>query len=378
MTPHIFLYGPLCHPPLLHVVLGRDAATECAHLPGHVAHWANGRLYPALNAQPEAETDGLLLRDPSPEDRARLDFYMDSLALAKSVVTVQTEAGEINAQAYQSGVEAWLPGAPWDLADWQARYGQMVTATAGDVMALFAQARGAPVSGRYGAMLVRGAGRVRARQTAPTRVRRVADPGDVLVDARRQPYADYFAVEDYALRFRRFDGTFSPQISRAAFVSGDAVTVLPYDPVRDRVLLIEQFRVGPFARGDAQPWMLEPIAGRIDPGETPEQAARREAVEEAGLTLGDLIEVARYYPTPAAKTEFLYSYVALCDLPDGVAGVFGVEDETEDIRGHLIGFDIFMDLLASGEVAVGPLVITALWLQRERAALRGRDSGAGA
>jgi 8-oxo-dGTP pyrophosphatase MutT (NUDIX family) len=124
--------------------------------------------------------------------------------------------------------------------------------------------------------------------------------------------------------------------------------------------------------------MLEPIAGRIDPGETPEQAARREAVEEAGLTLGDLIEVARYYPTPAAKTEFLYSYVALCDLPDGVAGVFGVEDETEDIRGHLIGFDIFMDLLASGEVAVGPLVITALWLQRERAALRGRDSGAGA
>jgi ADP-ribose pyrophosphatase len=177
-------------------------------------------------------------------------------------------------------------------------------------------------------------------------------------------------VEEYDLRFRRFDGEMSREVLRAAFISADAVTVLPYDPVRDRVLLIEQFRVGPFARGDGQAWQIEPIAGRIDAGETPEDAARREAVEEAGLSLGELLAVAQYYPSTAAVSEYLYSYVALCDLPDGVAGVFGVAHEAEDIRGHLVSFEALMALVASGEVANAPLILTALWLQRERARLR--------
>jgi ADP-ribose pyrophosphatase len=123
------------------------------------------------------------------------------------------------------------------------------------------------------------------------------------------------------LSHRRFDGGMSPLITREIFISGDAVTVLPYDPVRDRVLLIEQFRTGALGRGDPLPWQLEAIAGRIDPGEAPEDAARREAVEEAGLMLGRLEPVAEYYPSPGAMTEYIYSYVALCDLPDGVAGV---------------------------------------------------------
>jgi len=159
-------------------------------------------------------------------------------------------------------------------------------------------------------------------------------------------------------------------VLRAAFVSGDAVTVLPYDPKRDRVLVIEQFRVGPFARGDGQPWLLEAITGRIDPGETPEEAGRREAMEEAGLVLQALLPVAQYYSSPGAKSEFLHSFVALCDLPDDAAGVFGVRGEAEDIRGHLIGLDALMALVASGEVNVGPLVLTALWLQHESPRLR--------
>jgi nudix-type nucleoside diphosphatase (YffH/AdpP family) len=148
------------------------------------------------------------------------------------------------------------------------------------------------------------------------------------------------------------------------------VTVLPYDPICDRVLLIEQFRAGPMARGDAGAWQLEAIAGRIDAGETPEQAGRREAVEEAGLTLGALLPVAQYYPSPGIMTEYLYSYVGLVDLPDGIAGVFGQEDEAEDIRGHLISFERMMELVASGEIANSPLILTALWLQRERVRIR--------
>lgn len=161
-----------------------------------------------------------------------------------------------------------------------------------------------------------------------------------------------------------------PEIRREVFVSGDAVTVLPYDPRRDRVLLVEQFRAGPFGRGDPLPWQLEAIAGRVDPGETPEDAARREALEEAGLVLGPLEMVAEYYPSPGAMTEYIYSYVAITDLPDGVTGVYGSEDEAEDIRGHLLSFEALMAAVARGEVANAPLILTALWLQRERGWLR--------
>jgi nudix-type nucleoside diphosphatase (YffH/AdpP family) len=146
--------------------------------------------------------------------------------------------------------------------------------------------------------------------------------------------------------------------------------VLPYDPVRDRVLLIEQFRAGPYARGDAQPWMLEPIAGRIDGGETPEQSARREAVEESGLTLKDLHLVAQYYPTPGAKSEYLFGYIATADLPDGSAGIGGLEAEGEDIRSHVIPFARAMELVASGEINVGPLILLLLYLERMRDGLR--------
>jgi ADP-ribose pyrophosphatase len=81
--------------------------------------------------------------------------------------------------------------------------------------------------------------------------------------------------------------------------------------------------------------------------------------------------VAEYYPSPGAMTEYIYSYVAITDLPDGVAGVFGAEDEAEDIKGHLLSFDALMAAVAGGEVANAPLILTALWLQRERRRLRG-------
>lgn len=243
-------------------------------------------------------------------------------------------------------------------------------ALAGDIMALQGRVPAAEVAARLHAMAVRASSRARA-VAGPGTLRHDARPQDITVVAERLPYARFFAIEEYDVSWRRFDGTMSAAVTRAAFVSGDAVTVLPYDPLRDRVLIVEQFRAGPMARGDAQAWQLEPIAGRVDPGETPEQAARREAVEEAGLVLTDLIEVARYYPSPGAVSEFLYSYVALTDLPDGLAGVFGVADEAEDIRGHLIGFDRLMDLVGSGEVQNAPLILTALWLQREKARISG-------
>jgi ADP-ribose pyrophosphatase len=237
------------------------------------------------------------------------------------------------------------------------------------VMRSFGLVPAATVRARLSALRVEAASRMRAG-TAAARGFRVGT-GEVEAEVPVPAHAGFFGLDVHRLRHRRFDGGMSPWITREIFVAGDAVTVLPYDPVRDRVLLIEQMRMGPFGRGDPLPWQLEAIAGRIDPGETPEDAARREAVEEAGLVLGRLERVAEYYPTPGAVTEYLYSYVALCDLPDGVAGTFGAEDEAEDIRGLLLTFDALIAALAGGEIANAPLILTVLWLQRERDRLRG-------
>ena len=327
------LRGHLTHLPLLQVVLARHVSPDAR----------------------EITPDGLVLHDLSAADRARLTFYVDVAGSANlRPSAVPGVVAELNLTK--------VPATPRVLAE--------AVATAGDIMALFGVKSADDVRKRLASMQVRGAARVRAAIGVPILKRFAAKTEDVAVTCHREPYAKFFAVEEYDLTHRRFDGTFSPQITRAVFISGDAVTVLPYDPVRDRVLLIEQFRAGPFARGDAQPWQLEAIAGRIDPGETPQDAARREAVEEAGLTLGAMLDVAQYYPSPGVFAEYLYSYVAITELPDGAAGVFGVDGEAEDIRGHLMGFDDLMALVASGEVANAPLILTAYWLAARREILR--------
>jgi nudix-type nucleoside diphosphatase (YffH/AdpP family) len=374
VSADFFFWGTLCHPALLAAVLGRAVAVQPARLTGHAAHWAAGTDYPLLVPRAGAAAEGVLVAGLDATDVARLDFYEGAFAFGTQAMAVETAAGPRIAQVYVAPAGGPGPGAPWSLDDWARVWGPTVVATAGDVMALFGRRDAAAVAARRDLMLVRGAARVRAAaEPAPATLRR--GPAAVRVADRREPYARFFAVEEYDLAPPRFAGGEGRVVTRAAFVSGDAVTVLPWDPVRDRVMLVEQFRAGPFARGDRNPWSLEAVAGRIDPGETPEDTAQREAVEEAGLTLGRLHFVAGYYPSPGAKTEYLYSYVAEADLPDTAPRLGGLPGEGEDIRAHVIPLARLLDLVASGEIANAPLILTAMWLSREKARLAaGRDA----
>lgn len=362
-----FFYGTLCHLPLLECVLGRPVAPVPAALANHAVHQARGQPFPLIVERPGAVAVGLFLPGMSDEDVARLDYYEGGFAYHTRDLALSD--GRI-ARVYFPDPGHWEPGPLWDLAAWQAARGDVVLATAQDFMALYGAKPASAVLPRYPMMLVRGASRLRAQDTGPGLLRRDARAGDIRINTRREPYAHFFAVEEYDLQFRRFDGAWSAPVNRAVFVSGDAATVLPYDPLRDRVLVVEQFRPGPFGRGDANPWLVEAIAGRVDPFETPADCARREAVEEAGVTLHDLIEIARYYPSPGAKTEFLYSYLALCDLPDTAPRLGGMADEAEDIRAHVISFDRLMQVVATPEGANGPLILSAMWLAANRERLR--------
>lgn len=187
---------------------------------------------------------------------------------------------------------------------------------------------------------------------------------------RDEPYAGYFSVEALRLRHLRNDGDWTPDLLRAVFVSGDATVVLPWDPVRDRVMLIDQFRAGPAARGDAQPWLWETIAGRVDCDEPPEVTALREAQEEAGLHIRQLIPGPHNYPSPGAMAEFLYLYVGIADLPDGIAGIGGLPSEDEDIRSHVLPRAELTRMAMSGQIRNGPLLNLAMWLELAHAGIR--------
>jgi len=235
-------------------------------------------------------------------------------------------------------------------------------------------ARGVPVqemAARRQMILARAEARIAARNNpAPVTLRSTTPREAVAEQGCEITHDGFFLTRRCRLRHPHFDGGESPEVVREVFVATDAALVLPYDPVRDRVLLVEQFRMGPYGRGDPFAWMLEPVAGRVDGGETPEETARRECIEEAGLELRTLERISSHYCTPGYSTEFFHLFLGLCDLPEVRQGHGGLATENEDIRTHVIGFDRAMGLLESGEANNGPLVLCLLWLSRERARLR--------
>ena len=210
---------------------------------------------------------------------------------------------------------------------------------------------------------VRGLGRSRGRlRRTPVGLGAPLGASDVEIVERRQAYTRFFAIEEHLLRHRRFDGGVSDTLERAVFTSGDAVVVLPYDPRRDSVLLIEQFRAGPWARRDPRPWRLETVAGRCDRSEPPEATARREAREEAGLELGRIERIADFYPSPAIMSEFITAFVAEADL-GAAGGVFGLPEEHEDIRAQVVPLAAALAAVETGEIDTAPLMLALLWLR---------------
>jgi nudix-type nucleoside diphosphatase (YffH/AdpP family) len=122
----------------------------------------------------------------------------------------------------------------------------------------------------------------------------------VLVLEQTVAFDGFFKVIRYRLRHRQFAGGMGAELVREVLERGHAVVVLPFDPMRDQVVLIEQFRIGALGVV-ADPWLVEPVAGIIEPGETAPEVARREALEEAGLELMDLVPACSYFASPEAN-----------------------------------------------------------------------------
>ncbi len=192
---------------------------------------------------------------------------------------------------------------------------------------------------------------------------------DVEIIAKETAYQGYFRIDRYRLRHRHFDGGMGGAHLREVFERGHAAALLPYDPVLDQVVLIEQFRIGAYAAG-RQPWLTEIVAGIIEDGEAAEQVVRRELMEEAGLELiGAPEPVAEFLVSPGCSTETVTVFSGRVDAT-GAGGIHGLEHEHEDIRVLAMSFAEAMARLDAGRIGNSPGVVALQWLALNRDALR--------
>lgn len=371
-APGLFLFGTLRHLPLLERVTGLAAAdldAVPAALPDHRVARAKGQDFPLLDPAPGRRAEGLLLRGLTPDAAARLDRYEAPYGYLPGPVVVETGEGRVAARVYrpEPGADAPEAGEDWDLGDWQARWGEIATLAAEEEMQAWAAGQdGAPRFARN----ARAWARIMARQHAPQVERSAMTWDDVDGPEWQGGHDGFFRLRRFTLSHPTFSGGHSERVTREGFAAFDAALVLPYDPETDRVLMIEQLRYGPILRGDPTPWVLEPVAGLVDAGEDPAETARRETVEEARLELRAIEPMVKVYASPGYSSEYFHCFLGLADLSEHHGTLGGADDEHEDIRSHVMSFDRAMELVGSGEVNAGPLVMMLLWLQANRGRLR--------
>lgn len=194
---------------------------------------------------------------------------------------------------------------------------------------------------------------------------------DVETVAKETPFRGYFSVDTYHLRHPLFQGGTSPVLRREVFERGQSACCLPYDPIRDEVVLIEQFRPGALAAGDPHPWLMEAPAGIVETGETPEDVVRREVEEEAGCAVTDLEFVMDLYPSPGSTSERVAMFIGRTSTA-GVGGIHGLDNEAEDIRVFTASFAEAIGLVDNGKAQTAAGAILFLWLARHRDALRAK------
>ncbi len=181
-------------------------------------------------------------------------------------------------------------------------------------------------------------------------------------------YSGFFKLTEIKLQHDLFDGGQSRVVRRELLDRKQAVAVLPYDPQRDEVVLIEQFRIGA-GEDETGPWLIEIIAGYQEPDESAEQVVHREAREEAGCEVTDLVPMYQYYSSPGGCNEQIQIFLGCTDSSD-INGIHGLDEEGEDIKVHVISSQQAFDWLDSGRINSAAPIIALQWFRLNRERIR--------
>ena len=191
---------------------------------------------------------------------------------------------------------------------------------------------------------------------------------DVEILKKETLYKGFFTIYGYQVRHKLFAGGVSPVLQREIFDRGHAVALLPYDPKLDKVVLLEQFRLGAVPTSQ-NPWLIELVAGMIEVGESVEDVAIREAQEEAGITVTQLEKIYSFLPSPGGCTERIDLFVGLVDSTQ-TGELCGLENEGEDIRVIVVSREEALEMLNSGKIDNASAIIGLQWLSLNYKALR--------
>lgn len=188
------------------------------------------------------------------------------------------------------------------------------------------------------------------------------------VNKKKLLYSGFFKLSGIELQHDLFAGGQSRVLRRELIDRGQAIAVLPYDPVRDEIVLVEQFRIGA-GQDEAGPWMMEIIAGYQEPGESAEEVAFREAFEEAGCKVTELLSMYKYYSSPGGSNEQIQTFLGRTES-SGINGIHGLDEEGEDIKVHVISSQQAFDWLDSGKIDSAAPIIALLWFRLNRDRIR--------
>jgi len=177
-------------------------------------------------------------------------------------------------------------------------------------------------------------------------------------------FTGFFKLDEIQYRFKKYQGGGSELVTRELFVRGDAVVVLLYDSKNKKVILVEQCRTGAIdfdSENNQQAWLLEPVAGMIDNGESHLDACIRECEEEAGVKNAQFEFIYSYYPSPAACEEMLHLYAADIDYKS-LPQYGGLDSEAEDIRIITLSYQEAKEKLLNKDINVASTIIALQWL----------------
>lgn len=188
--------------------------------------------------------------------------------------------------------------------------------------------------------------------------------------AEHRHYDGFFKLDKFKLRHTLFAGGWSQPLEREVFRRNNCVGVLLYDPERDEIVLLEQFRIGAAVQTD-RAWLLEIVAGAIEEGETAEQVAYREAEEEAGCQIEKLELISEFYTSPGGTSERLTLYCGKVDSSEA-GGIYGLADEDEDILVSVISFDEAFQLVEQNRFESAIPILAIQWLALNKDKLRAK------
>ena len=372
----IFVFGTLKSETLRTIVLGRGLAPidVCtASIKGFCVYWAKEGPFPVMVPQESSEAHGLVLKNLSDVDVERLNYYELGFDYVLSPTSVVTNVGPAEVSAYFCNNSDMATKKLWSYDDWLSDHSEIQYIAAKEFLDFF----GTKYSDTAQAMYNRIFKRAEVYANEATSLGNVIEKGpesspNIQVENIQREYLGFFALNQISLKYSQFDGDISELKNRVILMGSEASLILPYDPILDMVLLVEQFRIGPFCRGDRTPWVFEPVAGIIEVGETPEEAAKREVFEEAGLEVDQLVKIGSGYPNPGEATSYFYNYIAIVDLSEYSPGIYGAKNEGEDIRTHVADFNTVLNWSVSNKLRVLPLNTMVLWLALNKLKLPSR------